>query len=126
QAVIPGMCDQKSGRTINIGSAFAQNTPPANWSSFVVAKSALLGLTRSLAAEFGPQGIRVNMVSPGLVETGPFVGLPDRVLKLQAMQTPLRRLAPPADIAAVVSALCSDAGDFITGTDIPVCGGLQM
>ena len=126
QAVIPGMCDQKSGRIINIGSAFAQNTPPANWSSLVVAKSALLGLTRSLAAEFGPQGIRVNMVSPGLVETEAIAGVPDRMLKLQAMQTPLRRLASPADIAAVVSALCSDAGDFITGTDIPVCGGLQM
>jgi 3-oxoacyl-[acyl-carrier protein] reductase len=126
QAVIPGMCDQKSGRIINIGSAFAQNTPPANWSSFVVAKSALLGLTRSLAAEFGPQGIRVNMVSPGLVETEAIAGLPDRMLKLQAMQTPLRRLASPADIAAVVLALCSDAGDFITGTDITVCGGLRM
>ena len=126
QAVIPGMCDQKSGRIINIGSAFARNTPPANWSSFVVAKSALQALTRSLAVEFGPQGIRVNMVSPGLVETEAIAGLPDRIRKVQAMQTPLRRLASPADIAAVVSALCSDAGDFITGTDIPVCGGFQM
>jgi 3-oxoacyl-[acyl-carrier protein] reductase len=126
QAVIPGMCEQKSGRIINIGSSFARNTPPANWSSFLIAKSALQALTRSLAVEYGPQGIRVNMVSPGLAETEDIAGLPDRMHKVQAMQTPLRRLASPADIAAVVSALCSNAGDFITGTDIPVCGGLQM
>jgi 3-oxoacyl-[acyl-carrier protein] reductase len=126
QAVIPGMCEQKSGRIINIGSAFARNIPPANWSSFVVAKSALQGLTRSLAAEFGPQGIRVNMVSPGLMETETIAGLPDRMRKVQAMQTPLRRLASADDIAAVVSALCSDAGNFITGTDIPVSGGSQV
>ncbi len=92
QAVIPGMCEQKSGRIINIGSAFARNTPPVNWSGFVVAKSALQGLTRSLAAEFGPQGIRVNMVSPGLVETEAIAGSSDRMHKLQALQTPLRRL----------------------------------
>jgi 3-oxoacyl-[acyl-carrier protein] reductase len=126
QAVIPGMRDQNSGRIINVGSAFGWNMPPANWSSYLVVKSALGSLTRSLAAEFGPQGIRVNMVSPGLVESDAIAGLPDRMRKLQAMQTPLRRLASPADIAAVVSALCSDAGDFITGTDIPVCGGLQI
>ena len=120
------MCEQKSGRIVNIGSSFARNTPPANWSSFLVAKSALHALTRSLAVELGPQGIRVNMVSPGLLETERIEGLPERMQKVQAMQTPLRRLASPSDIAAVVTALCSDAGDFITGTDIPVCGGLQM
>jgi 3-oxoacyl-[acyl-carrier protein] reductase len=126
QAVIPGMTGQKSGRIINIGSAFARNTPPANWSSFLVAKSAMQALTRCLAVELGPQGIRINMVSPGLVETEAIAGLPERLRKVQAMQTPLRRLASPAEVAAVVSALCSDAGDFITGTEIPVCGGFQM
>jgi NAD(P)-dependent dehydrogenase (short-subunit alcohol dehydrogenase family) len=126
QAVIPGMCEQKSGRIINIGSAFVNSTPPANWSSYLIAKSALKGLTRSLAVELGPQGIRVNMVSPGLVENENIPGLPDRIRKVHAMQTPLRRLASAADIAGVVSALCSDAGDFITGTDIPVCGGFQV
>jgi 3-oxoacyl-[acyl-carrier protein] reductase len=126
QAVVPGMLEQKSGRIINIGSAFARNIPPANWSSFLMAKSAMQGLTRCLAVELGPQGIRVNMVSPGLVETEAIGGLPERLRKVQAMQTPLRRLASPTEIAAVVCALCSDAGDFITGTEIPVCGGFQV
>ncbi|MGH9771205.1 MAG: SDR family oxidoreductase [Candidatus Acidiferrales bacterium] len=126
QAVIPGMIDRKSGRIINIGSVFTRNTPPVNWSGFLLAKSAMQSLTRSLAAEFGPQGIRVNMVSPGLVETEAIAGLSERLRKVQAMQTPLRRLASPSEIAAVVLALCTSAGDFVTGAEIPVCGGFQM
>lgn len=126
QAVIPGMIEQKSGRIINIGSVFTHNTPPANWSSFLLAKSAVQAMTRCLAAELGPHGIRVNMVSPGLVETESIAGLSERMRKVQAMQTPLRRLASPAEIAAVVLALCTSAGDFVSGAEIPVCGGFQM
>ncbi len=91
-----------------------------------MAKSAMQALTRCLAAELGPHGIRVNMVSPGLVETESIAGLSERLRKVQAMQTPLRRLATPAEIAAVVVALCTGAGDFVTGAEIPVSGGLQM
>lgn len=126
QAVIPGMAEQKSGRIINIGSVFTHGTPPVNWSGLLLAKSAMRSLTRSMAAELGPMGIRVNMVSPGLVETESISGLSERLRKVQAMQTPLRRLASPADIAAVVAALCTEAGDFVTGAEIPVCGGFQM
>ena len=126
ERVIPGMIEQKSGRIINIGSSFPMNTPPVNWSNFLVAKSAMQALTRCLAAELGPHGIRVNMVSPGLVETESIAGLSERLRKVQAMQTPLRRLASPAEIAAVVAALCTSAGDFVTGAEIPVSGGLQM
>jgi NAD(P)-dependent dehydrogenase (short-subunit alcohol dehydrogenase family) len=50
----------------------------------------------------------------------------DRLRKVQAMQTPLRRLASPEDIAQAVVFLCSDAGSFITGVDLPVCGGFSM
>ena len=126
QAVIPGMLELKSGRIINIGSAFTQSTPPANWSGFLMAKSALRSLTRSLAAELGPQGIRVNMVSPGLVESETIPGISERLRKLNAMQTPLRRLASAAEVAAVVAALCTGAGDFVSGVEIPVCGGFQV
>ncbi len=126
QAVIPGMIEQKSGRIINIGSSFLMNAPPVNWTNFLVAKSAMQALTRCLAAELGPHGIRVNMVSPGLVENESIAGLSERLRKVQAMQTPLRRLASPAEIAAVVTALCTGAGDFVTGVEIPVSGGLQM
>jgi 3-oxoacyl-[acyl-carrier protein] reductase len=126
QAMIPGMIEQRSGRIINIGSAFVRTTTAVSWSSFLVAKSAVHTLTRCLAAELGPHGIRVNTVSPGLVETEAISGFSERLRKVQAMQTPLRRLASPAEVAGVVTALCASAGEFVSGVEIPVCGGLQV
>jgi 3-oxoacyl-[acyl-carrier protein] reductase len=126
QAMVPGMMAQKSGRIINIGSAFMRGTPPPNWSCFLLAKSAVQTLTRCLASELGPYGIRVNSVAPGLVETEAISGLPERMRKVQAMQTPLRRLAAPSEVAAAVTALCTGPGDFINGAEIPVSGGFQM
>jgi 3-oxoacyl-[acyl-carrier protein] reductase len=86
----------------------------------------LKALTRSLASEFGPKGIRVNMVSPGLTETEFLMAIPERARKLQAMQTPLRRLASPDDVAEAIVFLCSERAQFLTGADIPVCGGSVM
>ncbi len=120
QAVLPGMLERGSGVVINIG--FAGSAPQL---PFTVAKSALRGLTRSLAHEFGPKGIRVNMVSPGMVEIGGGDQVPERIRKLQAMQAPLRKLCKPEDVAQTVLFLCSDAGRLITGADIPVSGGLN-
>jgi 3-oxoacyl-[acyl-carrier protein] reductase len=121
QRVLPGMLERGSGIVVNIG--FAGSAPQL---PFTVAKSALRGLTRSLAHEYGPKGIRVNMVSPGMVETpGGGGDVPERIRKLQAMQAPLRKLCTPRDVAQTVLFLCSDAGRLITGADIPVSGGLN-
>lgn len=126
KAVIPAMLEQRSGRIVNIGSIATSNVPPVNWTGYVLAKSALKAFTRALAVELGPKGIRVNMVSPGMTETELIADVPERLRKLQAMQTPLRRLSLPDDVAQTVLFLCSNAADFITGADIPVCGGIRM
>lgn len=126
QAVLPGMLDRGSGCIVNIGSAYASGAPPLHWTGFAMAKAALKAFSRGLAVEVGPKGIRVNTVSPTLTETDFSLALADRVRKLQAMQTPLRRLASVDEIAAAVVFLCSEAGEFITGADIPVCGGSVM
>lgn len=126
RAVVPGMAAQKSGRIVNIGSILTWNVPPAQWTAFVIAKASLKAFTRSLAAELGPVGIRVNMISPGATETESANAVPERIRKLQAMQTPLRRLATPEDIAQTALFLSSEASQFITGADIPVCGGAGM
>ncbi|MCU1258360.1 MAG: MaoC domain protein dehydratase [Bryobacterales bacterium] len=126
QAVIPGMLDNRNGRIVNIGSMHSWSTPPAQWTGFAVAKAALKSLTRSLAAEFSSKGIRVNMVSPGMTETDFTASVPDRVRKVQAMQTPLRRLASAEDVAGAVVFLCSEQSSFLSGADIPVCGGSAM
>jgi 3-oxoacyl-[acyl-carrier protein] reductase len=126
QAVIPGMLEQGSGRIVNIGSVLGWNVPPPNWTGFIMSKAALKSMTRSLATEFGPKGIRVNMVSPGLTETDSIADMPERMRKLQAMQAPLRRLSSPRDIARAVAFLCFEGGASITGADIPVCAGANM
>ena len=126
RALVPGMMRQKSGRIVSIGSMATWGVPPVQWSAFAMAKAALKSLTKSLATELGPSGIRVNMISPGITETESTLEIPERVRKLQAMQTPLRRLASPEDIAQTAVFLCSEASTFITGADIPVCGGMGM
>jgi 3-oxoacyl-[acyl-carrier protein] reductase len=126
QTVLPAMLEAQSGRIVNIGSIYAWNSPPANLTGYVIAKAALKAFTKSLAVELGPKGIRVNMVSPGMTETDLISDVPERLRKVQAMQTPLRRLATPDDVARAVVFLCSDAADFITGADIPVCGGVTL
>ncbi len=126
QAVVPAMIEAGSGRIVNIGSTSAWSAPPANQIGYVTAKAALKAFTKALAVELGPKGIRVNLVSPGMTETDLIADVPERLRKVQAMQTPLRRLAAPEDAARAVAFLCSDAAEFITGADVPVCGGTTM
>lgn len=126
QAVLPKMLEKGSGVIVNIGSAITRTTPPAQWTAFAAAKAALTAMTRSLAVEYGPKGVRVNMVSPGTTETEAIAGIPERLRKVQAMQTPLRRLANPEDVARTVVFLCSEAGQYVTGADIPVSGGATI
>ncbi|MFN0088635.1 MAG: glucose 1-dehydrogenase [Blastocatellia bacterium] len=126
RAVLPAMIAAGSGRIVNIGSISAWNAPPVNQIGYVTAKAALRAFTKALAAELGPKGIRVNMVSPGMTETDLISDVPERLRKVQAMQTPLRRLATTEDVARTVQFLCSDAAEFINGADIPVCGGITM
>lgn len=126
KAVAPGMVERQCGCIVNIGSIITWQAPPAQWSAYLMAKAALKAFTQALAAELGPSGVRVNMISPGATETGSATLASERLRKLQAMQTPLRRLASPEDIAQTALFLCSDASRFITGADVPVCGGAAM
>jgi 3-oxoacyl-[acyl-carrier protein] reductase len=126
RAVAPGMIERGRGRIISIGSTYTWGAPPANLAGYVTAKAALAALTKCAAVELGPHGVRVNMISPGMTETDLISNVPERIRKVFAMQTPLRRLALPEDVAAAVAMLVSPAGDFIHGADIPVAGGGVM
>lgn len=126
KAVAPGMVARGRGHVINISSTYAWAVPPPNLSGYVAAKAALAALTRSAAVELGPKGVHVNAISPGMTETDLIADVPERMRKVFAMQTPLRRLAVPDDVASVVAMLVSKAGSFIHGADIPVSGGGVM
>ena len=125
KGVATGMIEKGYGKIINIGS-YAAEKPNADWSHYITAKSALIGLTRSLAFELAPKGIRINMVTPSLISTELTADIPEKIKLLTAAQTPLRRLAVTVDIAGAISFLASEKSDFITGENIRINGGQIM
>ncbi len=126
KAALPEMVAAESGALVFIGSIAAEGVPPAQQADYVTAKSALAALARCLAVEYGPKGIRVNVVSPGMTQTDLIAPLPDKAKLLTRMQTPLRRLAEPLDVAHAVAFLLSPAARHITGETLRVCGGAVM
>ncbi|MFJ2174540.1 3-oxoacyl-ACP reductase family protein [Streptomyces sp. NPDC087851] len=110
------------GRIINIGSCMAERAAFAGGSLYATSKTALAGLTKSLARELGPREITVNLIHPGPVETdmNP-VGGPG--YELQKGLTALGRYGQPSDIAATVAHLAGDSGRYVTGAAIAVDGG---
>jgi len=120
---LPNMLANKFGSIVFIGSIYGEGKPPVQQAAYVTAKAALAGLARALAVELGPKGIRVNVVAPGMTQTQMVANLPQKAVALAKMTTPLRRLAEPDDVAAVVSFLISDAARHITGETLNVSGG---
>lgn len=125
QGVVPEMIKNGYGKIINIGSLSAEK-PNAEWSHYITAKSALIGLTKSLAFELAPKGIRINMVTPSILDTALTADITEKYKLLTASQTPLRRLALADDVAGVIGFLASDKSDFLAGENIRVNGGQFM
>ena len=126
QAVLPDMIEAGWGRIVNISSSSTHSGTPY-MTHYVSAKSAVNGLTKSLALEYGPAGITVNAVPPGFIDTPMlrkaesrgFLGDIDKTIE----QTPVRRIGKPEDIAAACSFLISDEAGYITGQILGVNGG---
>lgn len=94
--------------------------------AYVASKAAIEGLTRALALELAPAGIRVNAVAPGMVDTESWIGLESSERQRRSALVPLGRPADPAEIAMVVAFLCSPLSSYITGETIVVDGGLTV
>lgn len=125
KAVAPIMIAQGGGQIVNFVATLLQRPAP-EYIVHTTAKSALVGLTRTLARDLGPHGITVNMVSPGMTLTDYSQGLPDDLKARVAGQTPLRRLATPEDVANVVLFYASPLAGFVTGANIAPDGGLAI
>ncbi|MFQ5653915.1 MAG: SDR family oxidoreductase, partial [Planctomycetota bacterium] len=126
RAALPALRQSDDGAIVALSSTVTLEVPPPCWTAYNVAKSALVGLARSLAVELGPDGVRVNLVSPSLTETEKNVGLPPRILDEFRSRSVLGRLATPRDVARAVAFLASDRASFLTGVDLPVAGGAVM
>jgi 2-hydroxycyclohexanecarboxyl-CoA dehydrogenase len=127
QAVLPDMVEAGWGRIVNISSSSTHSGQPF-MAHYVAAKSAVNGLTKSLALEYGPCGITVNAVPPGFIDTPMLRSAESRHLLGGSVQdhinrTPVRRVGRPEDIAAACSFFISEEASYITGQILGVNGG---
>lgn len=125
RAVLPHMLHEHTGCIVNISSIWGQRGASCEV-AYSATKAALIGLTRSLAAELAPSHIRVNCVAPGVIRTDMLDELPEELLPQLAEQTPLGRLGTPEDIAAAVAFLADPAAGFITGQVLTCDGGFIL
>ncbi|MBL6699233.1 MAG: 3-oxoacyl-ACP reductase FabG [Luminiphilus sp.] len=125
KACVRGMTKARWGRVVNVTSVVGSMGNPGQ-SNYAATKAGAEGMARSLAKELGSRSITVNCVAPGFIDTDMTKALDEVQRQALAAQIPLSRLGEPADIAAVVAFLVSDAAQYITGETIHVNGGLYM
>jgi NAD(P)-dependent dehydrogenase (short-subunit alcohol dehydrogenase family) len=131
KAVLPHLVAQGRGSVVNMSSIAGRDGYPL-WAHYTASKHAIIGLTRALARELGPMGVRVNAVCPGAIATQMWgaeaqqTDDPEAALATMAASMPLRRPQTAADVAAAVAFLLSDDAASITGQSLGVDGGLVM
>ena len=113
------------GRMIFVSSVVGLAGSPGQ-TNYAASKAGLVGFARSLAREIGGRGVTVNVVSPGFVATDMTDALPEARRAEILEQVPLKRMASPAEVAALITFLASDEAGYITGAVVPVDGGLGM
>ncbi len=114
---------QAKGAVVNVTSIAGQQIHPFAGSAYAVSKAGLSALTRELAFELGDKGVRVNAVSPGEIATSILSAGTEEMVE---QQVPMKRLGSPAEVAEVVSFLCSAKASYVTGAEIPINGGQHV
>jgi 3-oxoacyl-[acyl-carrier protein] reductase len=120
---LPRMSKMPGARVVFMLSSYTHGMPPKYTSMYTVAKYAQLGLMRSLAAEYAATQLRVNSISPSMIETQFLQDLPELAVEMSATSNPQGRNAVPADVLGAIEFLLSPAAGYITGIDIPIAGG---
>ncbi len=110
------------GSVVNVTSIAGARVHPFAGAAYATSKAALAALTREMAHDFGPLGVRVNAIAPGEVETSILSEGTDRIVE----KLPLRRLGQPSEVADVVYFLCSDQSSYVSGTEIEVNGAQHV
>jgi len=110
------------GAVVNVTSIAGSRVHPFAGAAYATSKAALAALTREMAHDFGPMGVRVNAIAPGEVETAILSPGTDKIVD----QLPMRRLGQPEEVAAAIYFLCSDGSSYISGTEIEVNGAQHV
>ena len=125
RAFLPGMISRRSGSVLFVSSMWGQVGASCEV-CYSACKAGLIGMTKALAQEAGPSGVRVNCIAPGVIDTEMNRQLGAQALEALAQETPLCRLGTPQDVARAVAFLGSDEAAFITGQVLGVNGGFVV
>ena len=126
RTLAPSMCESKRGWIVNMSSIAGKTYSSVVGCHYSATKAALIGLTKHLAAELGPFGVRVNALAPGRIDTPMVRGVATEINDAIVRLTPLGRLGQPSEVADAAVYLTSAESSFITGQTIDVAGGLFM
>ena len=125
QRALPGMLQKKQGSIVNVSSIWGM-TGASCEVAYSAAKAGLIGLTKALAKELGPSGIRVNCVAPGVTDTDMCAGFDEETLQALREETPLCRIGSPQEVAEAILFLSSPRASFITGQLLSPNGGMVI
>lgn len=120
------MQKRKYGRIVIMLSEYTLGVPPRFMSDYIMVKYTLLGLVKSLAAEYAEKGITVNGISPAMMETKFLSDIDDRIIQLNAENSPMKRNATVEEAVAGIEFLMSEQASYITGSNLNVSGGRYM
>jgi NAD(P)-dependent dehydrogenase (short-subunit alcohol dehydrogenase family) len=111
------------GAVVNVTSIAGSKVHPFAGAAYATSKAALMSLTREMAHDFGPLGVRVNAISPGEIDTSILSPGTDKIVE---EQIPMRRMGKPAEVAKAIYFLCSDASSYVNGAEIHINGGQHV
>lgn len=111
------------GAVVNVTSIAGSHVHPFAGTAYATSKAALAGLTREMAADFGPRGIRVNAISPGEIDTAILSPGTDKIVR---EQIPMRRLGEPEEVAKAIYFLCTDQSSYVNGAELHINGGQHV
>jgi NAD(P)-dependent dehydrogenase (short-subunit alcohol dehydrogenase family) len=115
--------EKARGAVVNVTSIAGSRVHPFAGAAYATSKAALAGLTREMASDFGPRGIRVNAISPGEIDTAILSPGTDRIVR---EQIPMRRLGEPEEVAKAIYFLCTDQSSYVNGAELHINGGQHV
>ena len=110
------------GSVVNVTSIAGSRVHPFAGAAYATSKAALASLTREMAADFGPSGVRVNAISPGEIDTAILSPGTEKIVE----QIPMRRLGTPDEVAKAIYFLCTDAVSYVNGAEMHINGGQHV
>ena len=121
--IVPKMAKAKFGRVLFMATSYVLANPPKNTAAYIMAKNAVVGLAKSLAADYAPNGVTVNCISPSMIETKFLAETSHLIVEQAAMAHPMKRNATVKDVVPAIVFLLSDEAAYITGVNLPITGG---